>query len=222
MAPRAGFGRGAARVHRRGNRPIHRTEIVLKTNALVLAASLVLLAASTAHGQESSRLSADYLRQATPLIHWPQGLGPHDVDFFVHNEAWIDAPPENVWANLIDATQWPSWYSNSADVHIDGDQQKLAKDVTFHWKTFGFPVASTVDVFEPNREIGWSVEIPAFRLHHAWVLIPERGGTRVITEEAQKGAIAIKFRLEQPNAMYDGHDWWMSALKARSERMAKN
>jgi hypothetical protein len=34
-------------------------------------------------------------------------------------------------------------------------------------------------------------------------------------------AAAIKFRLEQPNAMYDGHDWWMSALKARSERMAR-
>ena len=37
----------------------------------------------------------------------------------------------------------------------------------------------------------------------------------------QKGADAIKFRLEQPNAMYDGHDWWMSALKVRSERMAE-
>jgi hypothetical protein len=50
---------------------------------------------------------------------------------------------------------------------------------------------------------------------------PERGGTRVITEETQKGADAIKFRLEQPNAMYDGHDWWMFALKARSGRMAR-
>jgi uncharacterized protein YndB with AHSA1/START domain len=193
----------------------------MKKDALVLAEGLVLFAASAAHGQESSRLSADYLRQATPLIHWPQGLEPRNVDVFVHNEGWIDAPPEIVWANLIDATQWPSWYSNSADVHIDGDQLKLAEGVTFYWKTFGFPIARTVDVFEPNREIGWSVENPTFRVHHAWVLVPERGGTRVITEEGQKGAVAIKFRLEQPNAMYDGHDWWMSALKARSERMAK-
>jgi uncharacterized protein YndB with AHSA1/START domain len=193
----------------------------MKTNALVLAAGLVLCAASAAAGQESSRLSAAYLGQATPLIHWPQSLEPRNVDVFVHNEGWINAPPEIVWANLIDATQWPSWYSNSADVQIDADQQKLAKGVTFHWKTFGFAIVSTVDVFEPNREIGWSVGSPTFRVHHAWVLVPERGGTRVITEEAQKGADAIKFRLEQPNAMYDGHDWWMSALKARSERMAK-
>jgi len=165
-------------------------------------------------------LSADYLKQATPLIHWPQGLEPRNVDVFVHNEGWIDAPPEIVWANLIDATKWPSWYANSADVRIEGGQSKLAKGVSFDWKTFGFSIRSTVDVFEPDREIGWGVDSPEFAVHHAWVLVPERGGTRVITEETQKGADAIKFRLEQPNAMYDGHDWWMSALKARSERMA--
>jgi len=116
--------------------------------------------------------------------------------------------------------KWPSWYANSADVRIEGGQSKLAKGVSFDWKTFGFSIRSTVDVFEPDREIGWGVDSPEFAVHHAWVLVPERGGTRVITEETQKGADAIKFRLEQPNAMYDGHDWWMSALKARSERMA--
>ena len=194
----------------------------MKRNALILGAGLALLAALTAHAQESSRLSVEYLRQATPLIHWPQGLEPRNVDVFVHNEGWIDAPPEVVWANLIDATQWPNWYSNSADVRIDGGQPRLAQGVAFDWKTFGFSIRSTVDVFEPGREIGWSVDNPALRVHHAWVLVPERGGTRVITEEAQKGANAIKFRLEQPNAMYDGHDWWMSALKARSERIARH
>ena len=193
----------------------------MKRNTLILGAGSALLTASVAaHAQESGHLSADYLKQATPLIHWPQGLEPRNVDVFVHNEGWIDAPPEIVWANLIDATKWPSWYANSADVRIEGGQSKLAKGVSFDWKTFGFSIRSTVDVFEPDREIGWGVDSPEFAVHHAWVLVPERGGTRVITEETQKGADAIKFRLEQPNAMYDGHDWWMSALKARSERMA--
>ena len=50
----------------------------MKRHALILSAGLALLTASTAHAQESSRLSADYLRQATPLIHWPQGLVKHD------------------------------------------------------------------------------------------------------------------------------------------------
>jgi hypothetical protein len=50
--------------------------------------------------------------------------------------------------------------------------------------------------------------------------MPEKGGVRVITEESQKGADAIAFRQTQPNAMYDGHDWWLSALKARAKRTA--
>jgi uncharacterized protein YndB with AHSA1/START domain len=185
-----------------------------------LAAGVALLCASAASAQESRRLSADFLQQATPLIHWPKGLEPHRVDVFVHNEGWIDAPPEVVWKNLVDASQWPTWYSNSADVQIDGGYKELAQGVSFRWKTFGFPIVSTVDTFTPNREIGWSVHKDGFDVHHAWVLVPERGGVRVITEESQKGADAIAFRLAQPNAMYDGHDWWLSALKARSERTA--
>jgi uncharacterized protein YndB with AHSA1/START domain len=192
----------------------------MNANALVLGAALALLSTSAAPAQESSRLSAEYLRLATPLIHWPQGLEPRSVDVFVHNEGWIGATAEIVWANLIDASQWPNWYSNSADVRIDGGQSRLAKGVSFTWKTFNFPLRSAVDVFEPGQEIGWSVDNPRFSVHHAWVLIPERGGTRVITEETQKGADAIKFRLAQANAMYDARDWWMSALKVRSESTA--
>jgi len=75
-----------------------------------------------------------------------------------------------------------------------------------------------VDTFVPNREIGWSVATPGFRVHHAWVLIPERNGTCLVTEETPNGAAAFKFRREQPNVMFDGHDWWASALKARAER----
>jgi uncharacterized protein YndB with AHSA1/START domain len=193
----------------------------MKLTALIMVAGVTWLAASAAHAQESSHLSANYLREASPLIHWPQGLEPRNVDVFVHNEGWIKASPEMVWANLIDAMMWPSWYSNSAEVHLNGGAERLAKGVSFHWRTFGFPITSTVDVCEPNREIGWSVESPTFRVHHAWLLIPEGGGTRVVTEESQKGAAAIKFRLEQPNAMYDGHDWWLSALKARSEHVSQ-
>ena len=192
----------------------------MKLTVLVIGTGLVLLSASAALAQQSSRLSTQYLKQATPLIHWPEGLEPLNVDVFVHNEGWINAPVAVVWANLIDAAQWPAWYSNSAGVHLDSGQSKLAKGVTFEWTTYGFAITSTVDVFEPGREIGWSVDNPQFRVHHAWILLPERNGTHVITEEAQKGAMAIKFRLEQPNAMYDGHDWWLSALKARSERIA--
>jgi uncharacterized protein YndB with AHSA1/START domain len=185
---------------------------------LLAAAGVALLCVSPASAQESDKLSAEFLKQSSPLIHWPKGLEPRNVDVFVHNEGSIDAPPEIVWQNLIDASKWPTWYSNSADVQIQGRHDKLEKGVSFSWKTFGFPIVSTVDTFTPNREIGWSVHKDGFDVHHAWVLVPEKGGVRVIAEESQKGVDAIAFRLAQPNAMYDGHDWWLSALKARSER----
>ena len=60
---------------------------------LFAAAGVALLFFSPASAQESGRLSAEYLKQATPLIHWPKGLEPLNVDVFLHNEGWIDAPP---------------------------------------------------------------------------------------------------------------------------------
>src|SRR3984957_13794804 len=126
------------------------------------AAGVALLCVSPASAQESGHLSAEFLKQATPLIHWPKGLEPRNVDVFVHNEGWIDAPPAVVWKNLVDASQWPTWYSNSADVQIEGGHDTLAQGVAFRWKTFGFPIESTVDTFTPNREIGWSVDKAGF------------------------------------------------------------
>ena len=68
----------------------------MKGNALILAATLALLTASAAHAQESSRLSAEYLTQTTTLTQGPPGLEPRNVDVFVRNEGWIDAPPDVV------------------------------------------------------------------------------------------------------------------------------
>jgi hypothetical protein len=194
----------------------------MKITELIVGTGLILLTPSAAVAQQSSHLSAQYLKQATPLIHWPEGLEPCNADVFVHDEGWINAPVDIVWANLIDAAKWPTWYANSANVRIAGGRDTLTPGAPFQWTTFGATVESTVDTFEPSRELGWTKVTPGSSVHHGWALVPERGGTRVITEEAQKGAAAVKFRLEQPNATFNGHDWWLSALKARSEKQADN
>jgi hypothetical protein len=148
----------------------------MKRNALILSAGLALLTASVAHAQESGRLSADYLKQATPLIHWPQGLEPRNVDVFVHNEGWIDAPPEHrlgkpdrrcAMAELVFELGRRSHRRRPIQAR-QGCQLQL-EDVRF-------PIRSTVDVFEPGREIGWSVDNPEFKVHHAWVLVPSAAG----------------------------------------------
>src|SRR3984957_16494673 len=70
------------------------------------AAGVALLCVSTASAQESGHLTAEFLKQATPLIHWPKGLEPRNVDVFVHNEGWIDAP-------LAVAVRWPKHCTNA-------------------------------------------------------------------------------------------------------------
>jgi hypothetical protein len=58
------------------------------------------------------------LSQANDQLNWPQDLTPSIGDSFVHNEIWINTSACVIWQNLIDAKDWPKWYSNAADVQI--------------------------------------------------------------------------------------------------------
>ena len=66
-----------------------------KSKILSVGTGLALIFASAVTAQESARLSADFLKQATPLIHWPKGLEPQSVDVFVHNEGLDRCTPRD-------------------------------------------------------------------------------------------------------------------------------
>ena len=158
------------------------------------------------------------LSQASSEIHWPQGFDPKTADAFVHNEIFIKAPANVIWQNLVKATEWPKWYSNSSDMQIAGGAKtELEADVEFTWKTFGFPIKSTIHEFTPNQRLGWFGAGTGIQAYHTWLIVPKDGGCEVITEETQIGPTAIQYNIEQPSAMYDGHHWWLTALKYRSE-----
>ena len=63
---------------------------------------------------------------------------------------------------------------------------------------------------EANKQIHWPGD--------TWLILKKEDGCEVVTEESQIGPSAIKFNTEQPTAMFDGHHWWLTALKARCER----
>jgi hypothetical protein len=56
--------------------------------------------------------------QRNPDIHWPKGQHPEDADLFAHNEIMVNASCETVFANIVDAQSWPSWYPNSHNVVV--------------------------------------------------------------------------------------------------------
>jgi uncharacterized protein YndB with AHSA1/START domain len=186
-------------------------------------ATALLFAISTATAQQTGERPPKDLARADARIHWPEGMTPRDADAFVHNEIEIKAPARVIWEHLVAAPRWPEWYANSAEVHLlgPGNTEHLQADTRFVWKTFGFFVDSRVHEFVPPSRLGWYGEGTGVRAYHTWLIVEEGEGCRVVTEETQRGAPAVAFNLAQPKAMYDGHDWWLAALKARAERAAR-
>jgi len=190
----------------------------IKTSIVALGVAASVLQPFAGVAADSRARPVKDLSQASSEIHWPQGFEPKMADAFVHNEIFIKAPASVIWQNLVKAMEWPKWYSNSSDMQIaGGTKAELEVGVVFTWKTFGFPIKSTVLEFIPNQRLGWLGEGTGIQAYHTWLIVPKDGGCEVITEEAQIGPSAIQYNIEQPSAMSDGHHWWLTALKYRSE-----
>jgi hypothetical protein len=196
---------------------------LIRTGSLLVAVCLGLLdlMATTAQAGETTEPPTQQLNEASDLIHWPEGFSPKQTDTFVHNQIFINAPAKVIWSNLVNAKDWPSWYSNSADVQItNADEDRLGPKSQFNWKTFGFPIRSRVNEFVPGIRLAWFGDGTGIHAYHTWLIIEQSNGCEVVTEETQNGPAAVAFNLNQPRAMYDAHDWWLAALKVRSERAA--
>jgi hypothetical protein len=152
-------------------------------------------------------------------IHWPKGFEPEQSDLFAHNEIDIQAGCEIAFSNLVDAEAWPSWYSNSKDVKVlNTPGHRLRKNARISWETFGFHIESRVWEFKSNSRLGWFGEGKDVHAYHTFLLAKVPGGCHVVTEEVVMGPGAIQFREQQPNAMHEGHQLWLTTLKDRSEK----
>ena len=167
---------------------------------------------------EASTINGDGAQRSAD-IHWPTGQHPEDADLYAHNEIMVNASCETVFANIVDAQSWPSWYPNSHNVVVhDSPDNKLHEGTKFSWDTFGVHIESTVHEFVPNSRIGWWGLGTGMKAYHTFLLVKTDQGCHIITEEVVRGEGAIKFRQEQPNTMHDGHDLWLKVIKERSEK----
>ena len=152
-------------------------------------------------------------------IHWPKGFEPEQADIFAHNEIDIQAGCEIAFDNLVDAEDWPSWYSNSKDVKVlNTPDHRLRKNAGISWETFGFHIESRVWEFEPNSRLGWFGDGKNVHAYHTFLFSMTPEGCHIVTEEVVRGPGAIQFREQQPNAMHEGHQLWLTTLKDRSEK----
>lgn len=151
-------------------------------------------------------------------VQWLAHYDPHHCPIHVRNELDIPAPPERVWAWLIRATLWPTWYANSANVRIlTGNGPDLQPGTRFRWKTFGVTITSTVLEYISSERIAWDAHARGLDVYHAWVLQPTAQGCRVLTEETQHGVLARLGHFLMPNRMYKFHQLWLEALAKQAQ-----
>lgn len=146
-------------------------------------------------------------------IHWPDRYDPARTPVHVRNEIISRATPEAIWAWLIRASAWPSWYPNSANVCVErGSSKDLFLGSYFTWRTFGVSIRSTVREFVPNERIAWSALGLGVDAYHAWLIESVPEGTRILTEETQYGWAARLNAIVFPTRMSRFHQIWLERL----------
>jgi len=158
-------------------------------------------------------------------IKWPVGFDPSSSPVYVKNELHMRADPGQVWACLTRVITWPEWYPNASRVELINQRaDQLQSRTKFRWKTFGVNLVSEVVDYVPNERIAWTALGPGVKAYHAWLIIPEKEGCHVITEETQHGWLCRLGKMIFPRRMHKLHQVWLTALekKAVSDVMVRS
>lgn len=150
-------------------------------------------------------------------IDWPERYEPQNRPVHVRNELDMAAPPDRVWAWLVRAPLWHTWYCNSKNLKIiEGLGPDLEHGTRFRWKTFGLTLTSTVLEYVPHERIAWDAHALGVDAYHAWVLRPSAKGCHVLTEEKQLGLLARLHKACRPDRMSRYHQFWLEGLAGKA------
>ncbi len=151
-------------------------------------------------------------------INWPKEFEPSQSPIHVRNELDIPVSPDVVWAWLIRAQQWPSWYPNAAKItYLNEVGLDLKEGTSFRWKTFGVSLKSTVMEYIPEQRIAWTAKGIGIWAYHAWLIRKTDDGCHVLTEETQHGLLCRLGKLIFPNQMHEFHQVWLEQLLLKAQ-----
>ena len=144
---------------------------------------------------------------------WPAAFRPDRVPVHSFNEIDVAAPPERVWAWLVRASAWPSYYPNASNVRfVDGGGPDLALGTTFTWRTFNVTVKTTVVELVPYERLAWKAFPVGGVGYHSWVITPTAAGSHVVTEETQRGIVPSLGRWFLRGGLHKWHQRWLEGL----------
>jgi len=151
------------------------------------------------------------------LIRWPEKYSPDRTKVHVRNQLEMPVPSETVWAWLIRAELWPSWYDNSKQVVIEGGGHDLRPGSKFRWTTFGVRLESKVEEFVAGERLAWSARATGIDAYHAWLVEKRPSGCYVLTEENQNGWLATLSNTLRPQNMGKQHQNWLESLQRKAK-----
>jgi hypothetical protein len=131
----------------------------------------------------------------------------------------IEAPPDAVWAVLVDGAQWPQW--DSGVLSLDGPIAPGAKLKIIIAANPGRAFPLTVTDFRPGSSMTWSGGMPLglFRGVRQYRLTQRPGGlgTTFLVREEYTGALLPLIWRTMPD-LQPSFDQFARGLKARVER----
>ena len=147
-------------------------------------------------------------------LHWPAELHPATAPVFTHNEIYIPADADRVWAQLVRAAHWPERFAQCADLRFedDDDGPDLGAQAEFSWRSFGSRITATVSEFEPPYRLAWYSSTKGTHAYHGWVIDPVDDGCRVITQVSQSGFLPSVGRLLFRRLLRRSNHRWLLRL----------
>jgi len=145
---------------------------------------------------------------------YPPGSEPAKCPVFVHNEIHIAAPPDAVWKKLVRPRQWPEWFPGAKNV--DAPDADLAKGTKVAWNMLGARIRVQIEACEPGRVLEWRGGAAGVDAYHGWLLEPAGNGTRVVTDETEKGPLPWVLRWYLRGALHRAHQEWLECLARAS------
>ena len=128
-----------------------------------------------------------------------------------HVEKTIPAPPDAVWAVLMDTDAYAEW--NPVFVEVKGPYTEGAQVLNKVKDPSGalLEMTATVKTLRPNQELRQAGGIPGLlTFDHRWLLEPVEGGTLVTQHEVDRGL----------GLWFWNSDWIEPAYSATNEALA--
>lgn len=126
----------------------------------------------------------------------------------------VDAPPDEVWDVLVDASTWPSWYGDIRDVQATGP---LTGGADFAFKTGPVAVSATVDLAEGPGRLRFTGRSRGATAVYEFRLEPAGEATVVHAEQSMSGPAAKAMRPMLQKIAETSLPAWLAALRTRVE-----